>query len=179
MTLQTTQGRFQTPRLHPFAIAGLALACGQAMAMNGAQLGGYGIKNAGMGGASIALPLDASAAANNPAGMAFVPTSVVGNVVVFNGKSSPTFAGIPAFGVPSNQLNDNTTQAGPEGGFNWVVNSQMTVGLTLSGAGAGADYGKPLIPVPGLKNLKSSQKVAISFPASAGKLTLTWPLVWA
>ena len=160
MTLQTTQGTVQTPRLRPIVLAGLALACGQAMAMNGAQLGGYGIKNAGMGGASIALPLDASAAANNPAGMAFVPTSVVGNVVVFKGKSTAT-----PFG---NTLNDNTTQPGPEGGFNWVVNSQMTVGLTLSGAGAGADYGQPL--GTGLKNLKSSQKVADVIPSISWKI---------
>jgi long-chain fatty acid transport protein len=160
MTLQTTQRSVQTPRLRPFALAGLALACGQAMAMNGAQLGGYGIKNAGMGGASIALPLDASAAANNPAGMAFVPTSVLGNVVVFKGKSN--------FTGPGRTLNDNTTEAGPEGGFNWVVNSQMTVGLTLSGAGAGADYGEPL--VPGLKNLKSSQKVADVIPSISWKI---------
>ena len=33
-------------------------------AANGTQPGGYGIKNAMMGGSSIALPLDASAAAN-------------------------------------------------------------------------------------------------------------------
>ena len=163
MTLQSTQRSVQTPRLRPFALAGLALACGQAMAMNGAQLGGYGIKNAGMGGASIALPLDASAAANNPAGMAFVPTSMVGNVVVFKGKSSFT-AG------PGRTLNDNTTQAGPEGGFNWVVNSQMTVGLTLSGAGAGADYGEPLNSQVTPSNLKSSQKIADVIPSISWKI---------
>ena len=166
MTLQSTQRSVQTPRLRPFALAGLALACGQAMAMNGAQLGGYGIKNAGMGGASIALPLDASAAANNPAGMAFVPTSVLGNVVVFKGKSN--FTG-PA--GPGRTLYDNTTETGPEGGFNWVVNSQMTVGLTLSGAGAGADYGEPLNPMmSGLQNLKSSQKVADVIPSISWKI---------
>jgi long-chain fatty acid transport protein len=169
MTLQTTQGRFQTPRLHPFAIAGLALACGQAMAMNGAQLGGYGIKNAGMGGASIAMPLDASAAANNPAGMAFVPTSVVGNVVLFKGQS--TLSVPPNGPFPSNQLIDNTTTYAPEGGFNWVVNSQMTIGLTLSGSGAGADLGEPLVPFPGLQNLKSSQKVADVIPSISWKIS--------
>lgn len=164
MTLQTIQGTVQTPRFHSFAVAGLALACGQAMAMNGAQLGGYGIKNAGMGGASIALPLDASAAANNPAGMAFVPTSVVGNVVVFKGKSN--------FTGPGRTLYDNTTEAGPEGGFNWVVNSQMTVGLSLSGAGAGANFGEPLNPMlPGLQNLKSSQKIADVIPSISWKIS--------
>jgi long-chain fatty acid transport protein len=168
MTLPTIQGSALPSRVHTFALAGLVLACGQAMAMNGSQLGGYGIKNAGMGGASIALPLDASAAANNPAGMAFVPTSVVGNVVVFKGKSNATFAGIPPASIPSNQLNDNTTKTAPEGGFNWVVNSQMTVGLTLSGAGAGANYGEPLFP--SLENLKSAQKVADVIPSISWKI---------
>jgi long-chain fatty acid transport protein len=53
----------------------MLLIADPALAVNGAQLGGYGIKNAAMGGASIALPLDAVAAANNPAGTAFVPAS--------------------------------------------------------------------------------------------------------
>ena len=43
-----------------------------ALATNGTMPHGYGIKAQGMGGASIALPQDALAAANNPAGMAFV-----------------------------------------------------------------------------------------------------------
>ena len=44
----------------------------------------------------------------------------------------------------------------------------MTVGLTLSGAGAGADYGESL--VSGLKNLKSSQKVADVIPSISWKI---------
>ena len=171
MTKKIIRTSVQTSLAKQFTIAGLALACGQAMAMNGSQLGGYGIKNAGMGGASIALPLDASAAANNPAGMAFVPTSVVGNLVVFKGKSNASFAGIPPTGIFSNQLNDNTTKIAPEGGFNWVVNSQMTIGLTLSGAGAGADYGETLLPVPGHENLKSAQKVADVIPSISWKIS--------
>ena len=46
--------------------ATLALLVSNAWAVNGIQMNGYGIKNAGMGGASIALPLDASAPVNNP-----------------------------------------------------------------------------------------------------------------
>ena len=43
-----------------------------ALASNGLQLPGYGDATIGMGGAGIALPQDALAAANNPAGMAFI-----------------------------------------------------------------------------------------------------------
>jgi long-chain fatty acid transport protein len=86
----------------------------------------------------------------------------VGNVVVFKGKSNFTGTG--------RTLYDNTTEAGPEGGFNWVVNSQMTVGLTLSGAGAGANFGEPLVPGLGLANLKSSQKVADIIPSISWKI---------
>ena len=64
---------------HTYAFSAVlgALLClhGAAQAINGAQLGGNGVRNASMGGASIALPLDANAAANNPAGMAWVPSS--------------------------------------------------------------------------------------------------------
>ena len=47
-----------------------------ALAINGALPGGNGVKNASMGGTSIALPLDAVAAANNPAGIAFWPRAI-------------------------------------------------------------------------------------------------------
>jgi len=137
------------------ASAGLTLAAGTAFAVTGAELSGYGIKNAAMGGASIALPLDASAAANNPAGMAFVPTSLSANVLVFQGNTTATIQGV--------QLTDATNVVSPEGGFNWVISPEMTVGLTFSGSGAGADYGRLYptpFPVAGAENLKSTRKTA-------------------
>lgn len=143
---------FTPARLAGAVIGSLALMAGNAHAMNGAQLGGYGIKNAGMGGASIALPLDASAAANNPAGMAFVPNSFAQNFLLFRGQSS--------IGLFGNPLEDNTNVLAPEGGFNWVISPTMTAGLTASGSGAGVDFGKPAVPAPGAENVKASQKVA-------------------
>ena len=137
------------------AFACLVIATGNAFAVTGAELSGYGIKNAAMGGASIALPLDASAAANNPAGMAFVATSMAVNVVAFQGNTTATIGGVP--------LTDSTTEVAPEGGFNWVVNPQVTVGITFSGSGAGADYGKTYptpFPVAGAETMKSSRKIA-------------------
>ena len=84
---------------------------GGALAVNGAQPGGNGIKNASMGGASIALPLDAVAAANNPAGIAFVPSSFALGVQVFKGDSSAEYV------LPGNHLENRQTQPAPEGGF--------------------------------------------------------------
>jgi long-chain fatty acid transport protein len=136
----------------------LALLVSNAWAVNGIQMNGYGIKNAGMGGASIALPLDASAPVNNPAGLGFVPTSFAANLVSFNGNTTASVG--PA------KLRDNTTIMGLEGGFSKVLNPEWTVGVTLSGGGAGSDYGAPLPLPPGTpvlgtaQNLKSSRKIA-------------------
>jgi long-chain fatty acid transport protein len=152
--------RIHTPANRFTLCAGVASAClamtsGNVLAVTGAELSGYGVKSAGMGGASIALPQDASAAANNPAGMAFVPTSFTINVVGFQGKTDATIQGT--------KLSDNTKETSLEGGFNYVLNPEFTVGLTLSGSGAGADYGAPYptpFPVAGAETLKASRKIA-------------------
>lgn len=164
-----------TPRLAPTRLVGALIASGalfasQAHAMNGAQLGGYGIKNAGMGGASIALPLDASAAVNNPAGMAFVPQSFAINVLVFNGQSTANTPAIPPAGIPAQTFNDNTTVSAPEGGANWVISPTMTAGISLSASGAGVDFGKTLIPGMAAANVQASQKVAEIIPSISWKV---------
>src|SRR5947209_3853256 len=112
-----------------------------APAVNGALPGGSGIKNASMGGASIALPLDAVAAANNPAGIAFVPSSATLGLQVFNGHSSAEYV------LPGNHLENRQTQMAPDGGFIWHSTPEVTLGISMSGAGAGSDYGQPALPV--------------------------------
>lgn len=149
-----------------------------ALAVNGALPGGNGIKNASMGGASIALPLDAVAAANNPAGMAFVPSSTTLGLQVFHGHSSADYV------LPGNHLENQQTQPAPEGGFNWQLAPEWTAGFSLAGAGAGSDYGQPALPVPGAGNAKTTLSVAEFIPAIAWKpmpqlalgvgLTLAW-----
>ncbi len=139
-----------------FIAACCALAAPGALAINGSQLGGYGIKNAGMGGASIALPLDASAAANNPAGMAFVPSSFIANIVVLQGEASSNFV------LPDNKFNVTVGQLAPEGGINYVISPEVTLGFSVSGGGASADFGRPLLPVPGAQTAVSTQ-VALEF----------------
>lgn len=157
------------------AVAGFHAA---ALAVNGALPGGNGIKNASMGGASIALPLDAVAAANNPAGIAFVPSSTTLGLQVFNGHSSADYA------LPGNHLENRQTQLAPEGGFNWHLGTEVTVGISVSGAGAGSDYGQAALPVHGAGTAKTTLRVAEFIPAMAWKptpdlalglgLTLAW-----
>ena len=136
-----------------------------ALAVNGALPGGNGIKNAAMGGTSIALPLDAVAAANNPAGMAFVPASATLGLQVFRGHSSADYV------LPGNHLENRQTELAPEGGFNWHLDSNLSVGISVSGAGAGSDYGQPALPVPGAGTAKTTLRVAELIPTVAWKPT--------
>ena len=170
MPKPTKRSRLAPTRLVGALIASGALFASQAHAMNGAQLGGYGIKSAGMGGASIALPLDASAAVNNPAGMAFVPQSFAINVLVFNGQSTAHTPAIPGTPIPAQTFNDNTTVSAPEGGANWVITPTMTAGISLSASGAGVDFGKTLIPGMAAANVQASQKVAEIIPSISWKV---------
>jgi long-chain fatty acid transport protein len=140
-----------------FALA--AIPC--AWAVNGAQPGGHGAANASMGGAAIALPLDAEAAANNPAGLALVPTSVTTGLQAFHGNSSSQYA------FAGNELSNRSTTVGPEGGVNWHATSDWTLGLSVDVGGAGSDYRHPALPVPGAANAKASLAVVELLPTAA------------
>ncbi len=134
-----------------------------AFAVNAALPGGFGVKNGSMGGASIALPLDAVAAANNPAGLADVPTSTAANFQIFNGKSSSEYV------LPGNKLSNNSTILSGEGGFNWRYSDRIAIGLSFAGQGAGADYKQAILPLPGADNGKSKLAVIEFIPALAWK----------
>jgi long-chain fatty acid transport protein len=149
------------PQLLAAAIGASLCLHGAAYAINGAQLGGNGIRNAAMGGTSIALPLDANAAANNPAGMAFVPSSTVLDVQVFRGHSTADYV------LPDNHLDNQQTIAAPQGGFNWQLSPRLAVGLSIAGSGSGSDYGQPALPVPGAGNAKTTLRVAELIPTVA------------
>lgn len=149
------------PRLTLIAAA-LALP-GLALAINGAQLGGSGVRNAAMGGTSIALPLDANAAANNPAGMAFVPNSATIDLQVFRGHSSAEYV------LPGNHLENKQTIAAPQGGLNWRLEPGLAVGFSLAGSGSGSDYEQAALPVPGAGHAKSKLRIAELVPSVAWK----------
>jgi long-chain fatty acid transport protein len=161
-------------------LAGIALTGlhGAAHAINGAQLGGNGVRNAAMGGTSIALPLDANAAANNPAGMAFVPSSSTLDLQVFRGTSHAAYV------LPGNRLDNRQTIAAPQGGMNWQLSPTLALGFSLAASGSGSDYQQRALPVPGAGHAGSSLMIAELIPALAWKprpdlalgfgLTLAW-----
>jgi long-chain fatty acid transport protein len=164
MTAQTEKENMETKplRLPRAACAACVLAlCVPAWAVNGAQPGGHGAANASMGGAAIALPLDAEAAANNPAGLAFVPSGMTLGLQVFRGSSSSLYV------LPGNELHNDTTTLGPEGGANWHASGDWTVGLSVAVGGAGSDYKQPALPVPGAANAKTSLAVIELIPTVA------------
>lgn len=146
------------------------LASAPVFAINGIQMGGYGVKNSAMGGASIALPLDAEAAANNPAGLALLPASYSLDLLVFNGESTADYL------LPGNRLQNKTTIAIPSGGVVWKYSDQVTFGLSVAAQGTGADYQQALLPVPGAAQGKSSLKVVEILPTLAWKPTPDWSL---
>lgn len=143
------------------ALAAILCLHGTTHAINGAQLGGSGIRNAAMGGTSIALPLDANAAANNPAGMAFVPSSSALDLQVFRGHSTAEYV------LPGSHLDNKQTIPAPQGGFNWQLSPTLAVGLSIAGSGSGSDYGQAALPVPGAGNAKSTLRIAEFIPTVA------------
>lgn len=151
------------PGPKPAALAAALCLHGTTHAINGAQLGGNGIRNAAMGGTSIALPLDANAAANNPAGMAFVPSSAALDLQVFRGHSTAEYV------LPGNHLDNKQTIPAPQGGINWQLSQTLAVGFSLAGSGSGSDYGDPALPVAGAGNAKSTLRIAELIPTVAWK----------
>ena len=147
----------------------IALACsslfaaGPLWAANGAQPGGYGIKNAMLGGTSIALPLDAAAGANNPAGMAYVGNTSSLNLQLFNGRSSSEYV------LPGNHLSNNSTSPIPDGGANWTIGNNMSLGFSFAAFGAGANYKQPALPLPGAANAEASLQVLDIVPTFSWK----------
>jgi long-chain fatty acid transport protein len=134
-----------------------------ALAVNGALPGGNGIKNAAMGGASIALPLDTVAAANNPAGIAYVPSSTTFGLQVFSGQSTAEYL------LPGNHLKNSQTALAPEGGINFQLNPTVTFGVSMAGAGAGSNYGQAALPVPGAGTAQTKLSIAEVIPTVAWK----------
>jgi long-chain fatty acid transport protein len=128
-------------------IAGLLIAAGLlAPGLAGATTGyfahGYGIKAKGMGGVGIAFPQDSLAAAINPAGMVWVGNRLDGGLEWFRPKREASIVG-NAFG-PDQTFDGNATQNFliPEFGYNRMIGSNMSVGVSVFGnGGMNTDYG--------------------------------------
>ena len=117
-------------------LAAGVMASPLAHATNGYLPIGYGVKNEAMGGASIALPLDSIAAANNPAGMVMVGDRADVAVTWFKPNRSAEITGSP---VPG----ENGTYSGngrsnffiPDFGYNKMISADTSLGVSVYGNG--------------------------------------------
>jgi long-chain fatty acid transport protein len=143
----------------------LAMSYGTgAMAVNGIELSSIGVKSAGMAGTSIALPQDAAAAANNPAGMGLIGSRVDVGMQLLEPLINYQD------GSSDNQLHSGRVYPVPEGGFNYQVDQRTTLGVSVFGVGVGTNYGRPALPVPGAGPARSSLQTVIVAPTASYKL---------
>lgn len=124
--------RFRLLPLCGLILAGLASL--PARATNGTMPHGYGIASQGMGGASIALPQDAVAAANNPSGMALLGEQLELGLAVVLPKPSATFGGTTFDGGGLKAI------PVPEFGYVRPLDTQQTVGVSVYGNGVATKY---------------------------------------
>lgn len=128
-------------------VAGLGVAK-PACAINGTFLTGNGTRADGMGGAAVAFPQDTTAAADNPAGMAYVGNQfdVYAGLIVASFKST--------FGSPDNKFFSSENIPIGGGGINFALSPRWTFGVSVYGVGLGDNYHAPV--APGLGNAGAS-----------------------
>ncbi|MGR3375975.1 OmpP1/FadL family transporter [Salipiger abyssi] len=109
-----------------------AFAAVPAWATNGTHLTGFGTKAQGMAGVSLAFPQDALAAANNPAGMAFVGHRLDLNSQMILLRTEGRFGGLDNEGTGFALV--------PEIGYNRPLNDRWTIGVSTAAGGGSAKY---------------------------------------
>jgi len=128
-------------RIAVAAAVAAAFVPAAATATNGYFSHGYGIKAKGMGGAAIAMPQDALAAASNSAGMFFVGDRLDLGLDWFQPTRGAEIVGSPA---PINGSYDGSAKKNfyiPEFGYNKVINPNLTLGVSVYGnGGMNTDY---------------------------------------
>ena len=150
--------RASTPaRWFAYSVVFTLPLAGTANANDGVLLFGYGAKAMGMGGASVALPQDSVASANNPAGMAKVGNRVDMDVTYVR-ESIETNVG-------ANRYSDMVNIFVPTGGYNQVIDEDFTWGVSMFGQGVMLNYKEPVF---GTKSMMSNLQQTVVAP------TLTW-----
>ena len=122
--------------------AGLAAPM-SAFATNGYFAHGYSAKSKALGGGGSALPQDAMAAADNPAGMVKVGERMELGLTVFSPSKrgykadNPVGApGLTSFVLePGDFESDNDFFLIPHFAYNWMLNADSSVGVTVYGNG--------------------------------------------
>jgi long-chain fatty acid transport protein len=126
--------------------AGLLVAS-DANATNGYFSHGYSIKNKGMAGAGVALPLDALGASTNPALITEVGNRLDLGLSIFNPNRDYTVSGNPSgfegtFGLtPGKVESDSNFFFIPSIGWSKMINDSSAIGIAVYGnGGMNTDY---------------------------------------
>jgi long-chain fatty acid transport protein len=128
-------------RLARFSPLAAALVGVPAFATNGYFPHGYGLKANGMAGASTALAQDSMGGATNPASMVFAGSRFDIGATVFSPRRDATRsdAGIPS--INGSVESDSNYFLVPELGYNRMINSNLSTGVTVYGnGGMNTDY---------------------------------------
>lgn len=131
-------------RLHlPLKMVALAaaLVAGPAFATNGYFPHGYGIRAKGMGGASVAMTEDSMGGANNPATMVWVGSRLDAGLELFSPHRDAERSGAGFPTLNGSVDSDSKNFFVPELGYNRMLNSDLSLGVTVYGnGGMNTDY---------------------------------------
>jgi long-chain fatty acid transport protein len=123
--------------LRNWMLTPVAAAClvGSAWATNGYFPHGYGIKAKGMGGASLAMAQDSLGGATNPASMVFAGSRLDVGVDAFSPIRDAQRSGAGFATLNGSVQSGKEWFAVPEFGYNRMMGSQMSLGVTVYGNG--------------------------------------------
>lgn len=146
-----------------------------AHATDGYSQTGYGVQNEAMGGASIALPLDSLAAANNPAGMVIVGDHIDFGLIWFKPNRSTEITGN---GYGMNGTYDGNGRSNffiPSFGYNKMINADTAIGVSVYGnGGMNTQYNhNPLTPLHASGNMGINLSQLFVVPTWSMKLNPT------
>jgi len=154
-----------------FFFSASLLSLNSAWATNGYFAHGYGVKSQGMGGAGVALPQDALAAATNPAGMGLIGNRLDAGLTWFRPQRETTIVGNAFPGIDGRyDANETENFFIPEFGYNKAINDRLSLGISVYGnGGMNTDYARA---IPLLGNSKAGINLAQLFIAP----TVAWQL---
>jgi len=123
------------------------LTTNDANATNGYFAGGYSIKNKGLAGAGVALPLDGMASSMNPAGITEVGDRVDLGLTIFSPRREYSVDRNPIAGPPYFELMGGTVESDseyffiPNFAWNKQLNEKSAIGIAVYGnGGMNTDY---------------------------------------
>ncbi len=127
----------RSPTLFRLAAIAAAFVAGPALATNGYFPHGYGMKAKGMAGAAMGMAQDSLGGATNPASMAFAGSRMDLGLDVFMPKRDAERTGAAGvFGGMNGKVeSDKERFFIPEFGYNQMLGSNMSLGLTVYGNG--------------------------------------------